>query len=268
MTDVFSERRDSSLSLRTAATTYSRIRFRPSPAALAWLLRGNEWRVLDLAAGTGRVTSQLIPRGLTVVAVEPDEQTRAVFGTQFPGIECLDGTAELIPLPDDSLDAVVVGKAWHLFDPPRALAEISRTLRTGGRLGVFATSMDTRVDWVRDMFTDDSLHAQQRGADSFRNVTLPPEDFSPAGETVFRSTQSMDVTDIVAWFKTRGMYREADEHGQQLVEDRIAEALHGAFPDKSTVEIPVMTLCWRTERQPRALDAGLTPVPSAETTGA
>jgi ubiquinone/menaquinone biosynthesis C-methylase UbiE len=207
--------------------------------------------VLDLAAGTGRVTSLLIPRGLTVVAVEPDERARSVFGTQFPSIECLDGTAEAIPLPDDSLDAVVVGKAWHLFDAPRALAEISRVLRDDGRLGVFATSMDTGVEWVRGMFSDDSLHSQRRGAASFRNIALPPEDFSPVEETVFRSTQSMDVANVVAWFKTRGVYREADEHAQQTMEGRITEALQGAFPDKSTAEIPVMTLCWRTERRPR-----------------
>jgi ubiquinone/menaquinone biosynthesis C-methylase UbiE len=68
--------------------------------------------VLDLAAGTGQVNGQLIPRGLTVTAVEPDQRMRAVFATRFPGQECLDGTAERIPLPDDSLDAVVVGSAW------------------------------------------------------------------------------------------------------------------------------------------------------------
>lgn len=114
VTDASPERDNFILPFGAAAASYSRLRFLPSAEALSWLLRGDERRVLDLAAGTGQVTGQLLQRGLTVVGVEPDEQMRNVFRTCFPGIECLDGTAEGIPLPDDSLDAVIVGSAWHL----------------------------------------------------------------------------------------------------------------------------------------------------------
>jgi len=241
----------SSLPFGSAASDYDRLRFLPPADAISWLLRGDERRALDLAAGTGQVTGELNRLGLTVVGVEPDPRMRAVFAERFPRTECLDGTAQRIPLPDDSLDAVIVGSAWHWFDPPAALTEIARVLHGRGRLGVFATSVDTRVGWVRDMFTDVSLRAQQRGDDSTRNVTLPSADFSGVGETIFSTSQAMDVADVVAWFRTHSTYLKADEETKTAMEDRAARVLQEVFPGQRSVEIPVMTLCWRTERLPR-----------------
>jgi SAM-dependent methyltransferase len=207
--------------------------------------------VLDLAAGTGQVTSQLIPLGLSVVAVEPDPQMRAVFVARFPRNECRDGTAERIPLPDDSLDAVIVGSAWHWFDVPAALTEIARVLHGGGRLGVLATSIDTRVDWVRGMFTEPDLLAQQRGIDSATTVTLPAADFAAVDETSFSTSQTMAAADVVAWFRTHSTYLRADEETKTAMEDRAARVLDRLFPGKNAVEVPVMTLCWRAERRDR-----------------
>jgi SAM-dependent methyltransferase len=251
MTGVSFEHSDSSLPFGTGADDYDRLRFFPPAEAVSWLLRGDERHVLDLAAGTGQATGQLIPLGLTVVAVEPDPRMRAVFAARFPRNECLDGTAERIPLPDDSLDAVIVGSAWHWFDAPAALTEIARVLHDRGRLGVFATSVDTGVDWVRDMFTEVSLRAQQRGDDSARNVTLPSAAFPGVEETVFDTSQAMDAADVVAWFRTHSTYLKADEKTKMAMEDRAARVLHEVFPGERTVEVPVMTLCWRTERLPR-----------------
>src|SRR4051794_24750537 len=78
-------------------------------------------RVVDLAAGTGKLTRALVARDLDVVAVEPVAEMRAVIAAD--GIEALDGSAEAIPLPDASADAVTVAQAFHWFDGPRALAE-------------------------------------------------------------------------------------------------------------------------------------------------
>jgi SAM-dependent methyltransferase len=85
-----------------------------------------------------------------VVAVDPDDRMRAVLAARNPGVRVLAGTAEDVPLPDGSLDAVVVSSAWHWFDPDRARAEIARVLRPGGRLAVVWTSMDEQVAWVAD----------------------------------------------------------------------------------------------------------------------
>jgi SAM-dependent methyltransferase len=91
--------------------------------------------VLDLAAGTGKLTQALRERFAHVLAVEPDEGMRA----QFEG-DVRAGTAEEIPLPDDAVDAVFVGEAYHWFDRERALPEIARVTRRGGGLAVLSRS--------------------------------------------------------------------------------------------------------------------------------
>lgn len=105
-------------------------------------------RVLDLAAGTGKLTEGLLALGLEVTAVEPDDGMRGVFTRHFPGVRALSGTAERIPLPDASVDAVLVGQAFHWFDLVPALTEIARVLRPGGALGALWYGEDTSVEWV------------------------------------------------------------------------------------------------------------------------
>ena len=93
-------------------------------------------RVLDLAAGTGKFTRLLAEIGADLVAVEPSAAMRSQFAVVLPDIPLHEGTAEQIPLADDSVDAVVVAQAFHWFDAEPALAEISRVLRPEGRLGL------------------------------------------------------------------------------------------------------------------------------------
>ena len=110
-------------------------------------------RVLDLAAGTGKFTRLLEPTGAELVAVEPVAAMRAQLVAALPTVTALDGTAEQIPLPDASVDAVVVAQAFHWFDAPAALAEVRRVLRSGGGraggLGLIWNERDERIDWVR-----------------------------------------------------------------------------------------------------------------------
>lgn len=108
-------------------------------------------RVLDLAAGTGKLTRLLTATGADVVAVEPVEEMRAHLVATAPGVEVLDGTAEAIPLPDRSVDAVTVAQAFHWFDLEPALAEIARVLRPGGGLGLVWNERDDTVGWVAEL---------------------------------------------------------------------------------------------------------------------
>jgi SAM-dependent methyltransferase len=108
-------------------------------------------RVLDLAAGTGKLTRLLVPSGAEVVAVEPVAEMRAQLVAAVPGVEVLDGTAEAIPLPDASVDGATVAQAFHWFDAPVALAEIARVLRPGGTLALVWNERDTREPWVAEL---------------------------------------------------------------------------------------------------------------------
>lgn len=108
-------------------------------------------RVCDLAAGTGKLTRRLVDAGADVVAVEPVPGMRAQLAQATPSATILDGTAEAIPLPDASVDAVTVAQAFHWFAAPEALAEIARVLRPGGGLAILWNERDERTAWVAEM---------------------------------------------------------------------------------------------------------------------
>jgi len=109
---------------------------------------GDVARVLDLAAGTGKLTGGLLDLGLDVTSVEPDADMLAQLASRFPAARALAGAAEAIPLADGSVDAVVVGQAFHWFDRAAALAEIARVLRPGGALAAFWNHEDESVGWM------------------------------------------------------------------------------------------------------------------------
>lgn len=127
-----------------AADAYERGRPDYPAAAIDWLTERLDLRpgrtVLDLAAGTGKLTRLLVPTGAEVIAVEPIEEMRA----KIEGARVLAGTAESIPLGDASVDAVTVAQAFHWFRPDEALAEIHRVLRPGGGLALVWNVRDER----------------------------------------------------------------------------------------------------------------------------
>src|SRR5438105_7464268 len=123
-------------SFGSAADKYERGRPDYPLAAVEWLAAelglGAGRTVLDLAAGTGKLTRQLLPTGSRVIAVEPSAEMRAVLEASLLEVEALDGTAESIPLPDGSVDAITVAQAFHWFKLPDALEEMRRVLRPAG----------------------------------------------------------------------------------------------------------------------------------------
>jgi ubiquinone/menaquinone biosynthesis C-methylase UbiE len=119
--------------------------------AIQWLLGNEPLEVLDLGAGTGKLSGALLDAGHHVIAVEPLDEMRAILTSRLPQVCALEGTAEQLPLADASVDAVAVGAAFHWFDQTLALAEISRVLRTPGVLGLLGNSFDTATPWVADV---------------------------------------------------------------------------------------------------------------------
>src|SRR3954454_15242581 len=127
---------------------------RPSypPEAVAWLVEHLRIepgkRVVDLAAGTGKLTRLLLSTGADLIGAEPVAGMRATFAANVPGVPMLATTAEQLAFRDGSLDAVTVAQAFHWFDHERAVAELARTLRPGGRVGLVWNARDRTVDWV------------------------------------------------------------------------------------------------------------------------
>ena len=105
-------------------------------------------RVLDLGAGTGKLTATLVALGVEVIAVEPDPAMLSELRRALPSVRALPGSAEAIPLPDASVDAVLAGHALHWFDMDVAGPEIARVLVPDGILAGLWNVIDDRVDWV------------------------------------------------------------------------------------------------------------------------
>lgn len=116
--------------------------------AIEWLLGPQPLEVLDLGAGTGKLTSALLDAGHRVIAVEPLDEMRAILTATLPGARSLAGSAEQLPLADASVDAVTVGSAFHWFDERAALIEIARVLRSPGLLGLLGNAFDVSTPWV------------------------------------------------------------------------------------------------------------------------
>jgi len=137
------------------AATYERARPTYPAEVLAVLADragvGPGARVLDLAAGTGKLTRQLVALGADVVAVEPSAGMREACAAAVPGVPVLDGTAEAIPAGDGTLDVVTVAQAFHWFRTGPALDEISRVLRPGGWLAAVRHGPPTTA-WARELW--------------------------------------------------------------------------------------------------------------------
>lgn len=146
---------DASRSRAARASSFARVaeeyeRGRPGypREAIQWLLGRQPLDVLDLGAGTGKLTAALLDAGHRVTAVEPLAEMRAILTARLAQAHTLEGTAEQLPLQDASVDAVAVGAAFHWFEQEAAQTEIARVLRAPGVLGLLGNGFDTSTRWV------------------------------------------------------------------------------------------------------------------------
>jgi SAM-dependent methyltransferase len=148
-------RRRRGSSFGSAAAAYAEHRPDYAEAAVRWALEPvadrTPLRVLDLAAGTGKLTAAIARIGAEVTAVEPDQDMLAELRRGLPEVRALAGRAEQIPLPDGTFDAVLVGQAMHWFDLDHAMPEIARVLTPGGVVAGLWNVDDDRVPWVAEL---------------------------------------------------------------------------------------------------------------------
>jgi ubiquinone/menaquinone biosynthesis C-methylase UbiE len=228
---------------------------RPSypAAALEWVLEAAPGRrVVDLAAGTGKLTEVLVAAGADVTAVEPLANMRAELQRALPSVRALDGTAEQMPLPDASADAVFVGQAFHWFDAPAALAEIARVLVPGGALGLVWNLRDERVPWVAD------LTVALRGAADVLAVSrgiserpLESDRFTAAERREFPNPVPFDRARLREWAASTSRIAVLPEGEREAALDdvvRVADE-HPALANRHTFDMPFVALAVRATRR-------------------
>jgi len=213
-------------SFGSQAARYGQVRpSYPRPAVdllLADLPPATGWptpRILDLGAGTGKLTASLLGRGAEVVAVEPDPQMLAVLVAELPGVRALAGSAERIPLPDNSVDVVVAGQAFHWFPRPDSDRELARVLRPGGTVGLTWNFPDRTVEWVTKLY---QASRKRELPWSAQFEQLDPELFTDAEETSLPSHHDLpgpaglrDLAQTWSWVITR------PEREQQAIDRRL-----------------------------------------------
>ncbi|SCE89388.1 Methyltransferase domain-containing protein [Micromonospora coriariae] len=239
------------LSFGAAASDYDR--FRPSypEEAIRWALDGlsDAAQVVDLGAGTGILTRVVRAVGHRVLPVEPDPGMRAQLDSATPDVTALAGSAESMPLPDGSADAVLVGQAYHWFDKERAHTEVARVLRPGGTFSPIWNVRDERVDWVAE------LGRIAHMGDNTTDLTGSVTDFGPAFDAVepgvFEHHTTLTPDEVVGMCRTRSYYLTADRQQQASVDRELRELLAG-HPDlagRESVELPYRTLVFRARRR-------------------
>ena len=209
-------------SFDTVAEQYERARPEYADEAVDWLVErlglGPESRTLDLAAGTGKLTRQLVRRGLDVVAVEPGDEMRAVLRRVLPEVEALPGTAEAIPLPDASVDAVTAGQAFHWFEREPALAEMARVLRPGGGLALLWNAWDAADPLLGPINALLDAHRPPVVTEGSLVDTWRTGVFGPLEELRVRQTRCVTADQLVEWaMSTSGMINASPEEREALV---------------------------------------------------
>ncbi|HVD66256.1 MAG TPA: class I SAM-dependent methyltransferase [Gaiellaceae bacterium] len=214
---------------------------------------GPDKRVVDLAAGTGKLTRLLASTGASLVAVEPVGAMRAALSAALPDVEAVAGTAEAIPLPDASVDAVTVGQAFHWFDGDAALAEIHRVLRPGGRLGLVWNVKDESVDWIEKLggimesYRGDAPRvASGAWKEAFDRTRL----FTPLERARFSFVHEADFAAVVARVTSVSFIASLPPAEFARVVERVRTLLatHPETQGRTTFELPYRTGAYWCER--------------------
>jgi SAM-dependent methyltransferase len=215
---------DQARSFGTAAQRYDRYRPVYAVDALVWALGERPLRVADLGAGTGILTRQLRQLGHDVVAIEPDEQMRARLTEASPGLTALAGTAEEIPLPHASVDAVTAGQAYHWFDPVRAHEEVARVLRPGGTFAALWNEADPEAPWT--VRFAEIIDGPRPVDDDEAGVDFGDR-FEPTAMAEYRHAIWLTPDELLALATTRSPYLVGDERRRA----ELLDAVHGLIAD-------------------------------------
>lgn len=232
-----------------AAQIYEESRPSYPREVVEWLVPASAQRVLDIGAGTGKFTRLLRREDREVIAVDPSREMLEVLAAQASGIETLVGTAERIPLPDESVDAVTFAQSWHWVDPEHGVPEVARVLKPGGILGLIWNSRDDRVDWVRELgLTMGTKDAYSPASLEDYPIGAP---FDVAETMELEWAQQLDRAGILTLVRSRSYFlvKTPEEQAATL---RDVEALLDRHPEierDGVIELPYVTQAFRFRRR-------------------
>ena len=226
----------------SVADAYDRGRPSYPTQAAAWLVGEQPATVLELGAGTGKLTEVLVGLGHEVHATDPDTAMLERLRARLPLVRASATGAEEIPLADGSVDVGVAGQAFHWFDMERALPEINRVLRPGGHLALVWNQRDERVPWVR------RLGALLGDQDQRTDLADPVEHsglFGWVEEETFKHRQVIDRESVLDLALSRSNIATLDEHRREakLAEVRAFYDDYGRGMDG--MQLPYLARCYR-----------------------
>jgi SAM-dependent methyltransferase len=238
-----------------AADAYRRRRPNYPQAAVDWLVDALGLRpgrtVVEVGAGTGKFTSQLVATGARIVAIEPVAEMRALFLQTVPGVEMIDAVAEALPMAAGSADAIVAAQAFHWFDTTPALAEFHRVLRPDGRLGLIWNIRDTEVDWVAALEAIlDDYAATAPYHDDWRTRLEDDPGFGPLTSAEFAHGQPLDRAGLVDRIASISFIAVLDDATRAVALDRVRQLAdsHPAIAGRPVFELPYRTSAHWTAR--------------------
>ncbi|WP_127819612.1 class I SAM-dependent methyltransferase [Microbacterium sp. CPCC 204701] len=245
-------REDMSLSFGSAARAYESGRPDYPREAVDWMLApvrqpDRALRAADVGAGTGKLTRTIVETGAEVVAVDPDPGMLAALRDHVHGVPTFAGTAERMPLPNASLDAVLLGQAWHWVDVAAASAEAARVLRSGGVLGLVWNIRDESVPWIAELTrVMHGSHAERMLSADGPRVDPP---FDPLEEQVWRWTRTLGLEGLLDMVSSRSYVITATPEDRGRILAAVADLFdaHRRHDDTGAevVDVPYVTRAYR-----------------------
>ena len=237
-------RAERAASFARVADAYERARPGYPADAVLWLAGETPRDVVDLGAGTGKLTRSLAALGHHVVAVEPLAEMLDRLRAAVPGATAVVGSAESMPLPDASVDVVACAQAFHWFDPGPALAEMARVLRPGGRIALVWNVRDERVPWVDEM--SDAM-VGRTGVDRHSGAIEQSGLYGEVERARFEHSQDVDREALRELVLSRSYCAVLPEEERAPILGRV-DALFDAYARDGVLTLPYVVECFRAER--------------------